>query len=189
MSIIRKFAQVVALSSFVFGSFASSAFSAPAPQNAVVEMAQQQTLIAQNQISLPATGERRDNVAVGTMYTKFTLNPDGTLNVNTEVRNRHRIKGFTGGVAIVLTDIKGETIWNSEQQQYGINPRYTSRKEKVRNENWSARVPLDVLSQVAGHAIIQEHTPRDRFGEWLKTPAGQLAKKAAIYYFKSQFGI
>jgi hypothetical protein len=47
MSIISKFAQVVALSSFVFGSFASSAISAPAPQNAGRQMLQGQTLIAQ----------------------------------------------------------------------------------------------------------------------------------------------
>ena len=129
-------------------------------------------------ITFPVNGERQDKIQSGSMYTRFTLNPNGNLYTTTRTWTKVKLKGFTGGVFIALTDVSGFPIWTTTQQRYGVDGTWIGKSD--RTETWQAKVPADILARVEGYAIVQEHTPRARVWEWVQSEEGQRTIKAAV---------
>ncbi|HAZ46264.1 MAG TPA: hypothetical protein DDW76_06040 [Cyanobacteria bacterium UBA11369] len=129
-------------------------------------------------ISFPINGERHDDVGGGHMNTSFTINSNGNLYATTRTWTNVKMMGFTGGVFIAITDENGFPIWATEQHRYGVDGQWINRSD--RTETWQATVPPDILSRAKGYAIIQQHTPRPRVLEWLKSEEGQGIILAAV---------
>jgi hypothetical protein len=129
-------------------------------------------------IAFPVNGERQDKVQSGSMHTHFTFNSNGNLYATTRTWTKVKLKGFTGGVFIALTDASGFPIWTTNQQRYGVDGTWIGQSD--RTETWQASVPEDILPRVGGYAIIQEHTPRARVWEWILSEEGQRTIKAAV---------
>lgn len=115
------------------------------------------------------------------METSFNLDSNGNLNARTKTWTDVKLKGFTGGVIIAFTDVSGNTIWSTDQQRYGVDGKFIGNSN--RTENWQAKVPPEILSQIGGYAILQEHTPRGRTLEWLRSPEGQETIKGIVNIF------
>ena len=138
-------------------------------------------------ISFPITGERDNSVGNGGMRTSFTLNSDGRLTAVTNTRTKVKGAGFTGGVSIILLNGDRQPIWASEVHKYGVDGCLIGTCN--RNENWSDSVPPDILRQVRGYAILQQHAPKwlqlvgqrgDQFLRWLNSSEGQGTIKTIV---------
>ena len=137
--------------------------------------------------TFPVQGtQKNDVVRKGYMETSFALESDGTLNAVTKTWTTVKFAGFTGGVIITLTNADGIPIWATDQQTYGVDGTKIPRKKSSRTENWQAQVPPEILSQVKGYAILQEHTPRTRVLDWITSSEAQQIVKAAVKYFGSK---
>jgi len=129
--------------------------------------------------TFPVQGNRKDDVVrKGYMETSFDLDSNGNLNARTRTWTDVKLKGFTGGVLIAFTDASGSAIWSTDQQRYGVDGKAIGNSN--RTENWQAKVPPEILSRISGYAILQEHTPRGRALDWIRSPEGQDTIKGLI---------
>lgn len=131
-------------------------------------------------VAFPITGDRDDKVANGRMRTSFTLSADGTLTAVTNTRTGVQLAGFTGGASIILLDGNKQPIWASSVHRYGVDGCMIGTCN--RNDNWSDSVPSDILSQVKGYSILQQHEPKwlnlvgekgEKFLGWLRSDEGK----------------
>jgi hypothetical protein len=131
-------------------------------------------------INFPITGEKDNSVANGGMRTSFTLNSDGRLTAVTNTRTKVKLAGFTGGVSIILLNADRKPIWASAVHRYGVDGCLVGTCN--RNENWNDSVPPDILRQVRGYAILQQHDPKwlrlvgqrgEQFLHWLNSDEGK----------------
>lgn len=143
----------------------------------------QKSIIIAQTVTFPLQGSRKDDVVKkGYMETSFDLDSNGNLNARTKTWTDVKLKGFTGGVLIAFTDASGNAIWSTEQQRYGVDGKLIGNSN--RTENWQAKVPPEILSRISGYAILQEHTPRGRALDWIRSSEGQQTIKAIVSFFK-----
>ena len=139
----------------------------------------QESITIAQATTFPVQGtQKTDVVKKGYMETSFDLDSNGNLNATTRTWTDVKLKGFTGGVIIAFTDATGSAIWSTEQQRYGVDGKMIGNSN--RTENWQATVPPDVLNRIEGYAIIQEHTPRSRVGDWIRSEEAKQIINAII---------
>lgn len=138
-------------------------------------------------VAFPITGERDDAVANGRMRTSFTLNSSGQLTAVTNTRTKVKLAGFTGGSSIILLNVNRQPIWASSVHRYGVDGCLIGICN--RNENWSESVPPNILSQVRGYAILQQHNPKwlslvgqrgEQFLRWLNSDEGKATVSTVV---------
>ena len=136
-------------------------------------------------VAFPITGDRDDKVANGRMRTSFTLSADGRLTAVTNTRTGVQLAGFTGGTSIILLDGNKQPIWTSRVRRYGVDGCMIGTCN--RNDNWSDSVPPDILSQVRGYSIFQQHDSQllkrfevrtEQFLRWLRSDEGKATMSA-----------
>ena len=175
----------IALTTTVVPAHASS--KVDSARTATLSPIPQRSITIAQAATFPVQGMKKDNVVrKGYMETSFALESNGTLNAVTKTWTDVKFAGFTGGVVIALTNADGIPIWATEQQRYGVDGKAIPGKKSSRTENWQAQIPPDILSKIKGYAIIQEHTPRNRVFDWIKSPEAQQIVKGVIKYFGEQ---
>lgn len=133
--------------------------------------------LASTKPAFPIKGSRHDDVANGHMQTDFTLDAGGNLNAVTRWWTNVKLKGFTGSVTVVLTDSNRRALWASNPQTHGVDGEWVGDDD--RHENWSASVPSNIINEVRGYAILQQHEPKWRFDKaeqflsWLGSDEGK----------------
>jgi hypothetical protein len=143
----------------------------------------QKSITVAQTATFPVQGTRKDEVVKkGYMETSFDLDSNGNLNARTKTWTDVKLKGFTGGALIAFTDASGTAIWSTEQQRYGVDGKFIGNSN--RTENWQAKVPPEILSRISGYAILQEHTPKGRTLDWLRSSEGQETIKSVVNIFR-----
>jgi hypothetical protein len=104
------------------------------------------------------------------MQTSFTLHETGHLEALTRTWTELFHKDFTGSVSVVLVDENGRELWASREREYNVAGKCLGKHE--RRDEWSDRVPQEVLSQVLGYAIIHQHAPENRSVHLLMSEEG-----------------
>jgi len=108
------------------------------------------------------------------METNITISNNGRIDGVTHIWTDNHYQGFTGAVAVVVTDSAGNHLYVTAPQSYGINCRFCPGTHD-RTQQWSDSVPSDMLGQVGGYIIFHSTNPRDRWQDWLKD-AGEINK-------------
>jgi hypothetical protein len=93
----------------------------------------------------------------GFMHTDVTIFSDGLLNAVTHTWEVTDLRGFKGGVATTLLDQNNHALWVSATQHYGVDGKWIGTSD--RTENWSDRVPAEVLPNIRAVAIVQHWNP------------------------------
>ncbi|MEG4009856.1 hypothetical protein QUA23_27675, partial [Microcoleus sp. Pol1C5] len=128
----------------------------------------------------PIKGSQHDDVAGGHMQTDFSLDAGGTLNAVTRWWTNVKLKGFTGSVTVVLTDIDKRPLWATAPRTHAVDGEWIGDDD--RHENWSETVPSGIIDQVHGYAILQQHDPKwlslvgdrgEQFLRWLNSDDGK----------------
>ncbi len=101
------------------------------------------------------------------MKTDITISNNGRIDGVTRIWTAKQWQGFTGAVAVALTDVDGNILHVTEPHSYGVSCKRCPGPSD-RTQGWTDAVPSNVLSQVRKYAIIQTTNPRDRWREWLR---------------------
>ncbi|WP_426519550.1 hypothetical protein ACPPVQ_05805 [Diaminobutyricibacter sp. McL0618] len=134
-----------------------------------------------------ASNQGPDPIAkTGYMSSSATLDAQGALSVQTHIWSVQWLKGFTGGVQVVVGDVNGNIIATSPLQQYGVDGTMTTLPSS-RTVNWMAA--LGPAAAANGHTlkILHMWSPKNRLGidipkieTTVKTIAELIAAIAAV---------
>lgn len=122
------------------------------------------------------------------MRTELTLQRSGALAGQLDAVTRTwtgiKMRGFTGGVYVLLRHTTGAVIGVTGLHTFGVDGKWVGRAD--RTEFWQERITPSVAAATVGVEIIQLHTPRDRYNAILAeiVDKAQRAKEAA-----SQLGL
>jgi hypothetical protein len=118
------------------------------------------------------------------METSITISNNGRIDGVTHIWTANNWSGFTGAVAVVITDSAGNVLHVTPQQSYGVDCVRCPGPDD-RTQQWSDTVPSNVLNQVGGYAIVHTTNPRNRWRDWLATAREAATEIRATY---RQFG-
>lgn len=114
------------------------------------------------------------------METNITISNNGRIDGVTRIWTAKQWKGFTGSVAVAITDRAGNVLYVTNPQSWGVDCKRCPGPSN-RTQGWADTVPANVLSKVGGYAIIHATNPRDRWRDWLSNAKEAVAEIKAIY--------
>lgn len=139
-----------------------------------------QLLLAQNQ-RFPLRGsqftELRDHRR---METSITISNNGRIDGVTRTWTAAQWTGFTGSVAVAITDRAGNVLYVTNPKSYGVDGKRIP-KPSSRTDRWTEVIPSNVLRRVGGYAIFHTTSPRDRWKSWLSTAKEAATEIKGIY--------
>lgn len=110
------------------------------------------------------------------MKTDITISNNGRVDGVTRTWTDKQWTGFTGSVAVQITDRDGNVIYVTEPRSYGVQAKRLPGPSD-RTQSWSDQIPAGEVSKVGGYRIIHTTSPRNRWRDWLKE-AGEAVKAA-----------
>jgi hypothetical protein len=117
------------------------------------------------------------------METQVTISNNGRIDGVTRIWTAKQLKGFTGSVAVTITDRAGNVLHVTNPQTWGVDCKRCPGPSD-RTQSWTDSVPSSVLDKVGGYAIFHTTNPRDRWRDWLSTAREAATEIKGIY---SQF--
>jgi hypothetical protein len=169
--------------SFIVASQATLALNLESHKSAETTLESKNLLLAQNQ-RFPLRGSKFTELGDHRrMESSITISNNGRVDGVTRIWTAKQWKGFTGSVAVAITDRAGNVLYVTNPQSWGVDCKRCPGPSN-RTQGWSDTVPSNVLPKVGGYAIIHTTNPRDRWRTWLSTAKEAVAEIKAIY---SQF--
>jgi hypothetical protein len=104
------------------------------------------------------------------MTTDVTVSNSGRIDGKTKTKSSEAMRGFTGGVEVLLTDRAGNILYQTALRKYGVNGTAMGGQSE-RTENWSETVPGDALNKVSAVVIHHSYEPKVRLAAglgWIK---------------------
>ena len=127
-----------------------------------------QPILAQSQ-HFPLRGSRFTELGDHRrMETSITISNNGRIDGVTRTWTAKQWQGFTGSVAVVITDRAGNVLHVTNPQSWGVDCRRCPGPSD-RTQGWTDAVPRNVLDRVGGYDIRHTTSPRDRWRDWLRT--------------------
>ena len=150
------------------------------PVYAVPNLSEQKLLLAQSQ-RFPLKGSKFTELGDHRrMETSVTISKNGRIDGVTRTWTAKQWKGFTGSVAVAITDRSGNVLHVTEPKSWGVDCKRCPGPSN-RTQSWSDAVPRNVLSRVGGYAIIHTTNPRDRWRSWLSDAKEAATEIKSIY--------
>lgn len=148
------------------GAVGSAATSAKYRPGQIVDMNIARTAMAVT--AFPVKGYKRKEIngnSAWTMKTWVTVSDNGRIDGKTRLKSAEALRGFTGGVEVLLTDRVGNILHQTDLRKYGVNP------NKTRTENWSETASPETLNKVRAVVVHQTYEPKVRLAAglgWIK---------------------
>ena len=150
------------------------------PVYAVPNLSEQKLLLAQSQ-RFPLKGSQFTELGDHRrMETSITISNNGRIDGVTRTWTAAQWTGFTGSVALAITDRNGNILYVTEPKSWGVDGKRIP-KPSNRTEAWSDAVPRNVLSKVGGYSIIHTTKQRDRWRSWLRDAKEAATEIKGIY--------
>jgi hypothetical protein len=175
--------RTLTLSAFavLFGS--SIGFKSVMPVYAGTSLSGEKLLLAQSK-PFPLQGSKFTELGDHRrMETSITISKNGRIDGVTRIWTAAKWTGFTGSVAVAITDRAGNRLYVTNPQSWGVDCKRCPGPSN-RTQSWADTVPANVLKQVGGYAIIHQTNPRSRWRSWLSDTKEAVGEIKAIY---SQF--
>lgn len=148
------------------GSTSSAATSAKYRPGQLVDMNIAKTAMAVT--AFPVEGYKKKEIngnSAWTMKTWVTVSNNGRIDGKTRLKSAEALRGFTGGIEVLLTDRAGNILHQTNLRKYGVNA------NKSRTENWSETATPETLNKVRAVVIHQSYEPKVRVAAglgWIK---------------------
>ncbi|HET6201893.1 MAG TPA: hypothetical protein VFI25_03720 [Planctomycetota bacterium] len=165
-------------------------FSLPVPQASQLTIGQRVWLVGNEAhvVAFPIeTSARKDLGGGDHMETTVKISNTGMISGLTRTWTNEALRGFTGGVEVVLLDAKQNELYVTEKRRYGVNGEALGSPSD-RKDSWHEEIPVEVrpqvLENVRGVSILQLRAPRshwDRTVEMIKDCL-EIAKDAGAIY-------
>jgi hypothetical protein len=150
------------------------------PVNAGTSLSGEKLLLAQSK-PFPLKGSRFTELGDHRrMETNITISKNGRVDGVTRIWTDKQWKGFTGSVAVAITDRAGNVLYVTNPQSWGVDCKRCPGPSN-RTQSWVDTVPSKVLGKVGGYAIIHTTSPRDRWRSWLSTAREAATEIKGIY--------
>lgn len=141
-------------------------FNLVMPVNAETSLSNKKLLVAQSK-PFPLKGSKFTELGDHRrMETNITISKNGRIDGVTRIWTDKQWKGFTGSVAVGITDRAGNVLYVTDPQKWGVDCKRCPGPSN-RTQSWADTVPSNVLRNVGGYAIIHTTSPRDRWRSWL----------------------
>ena len=114
------------------------------------------------------------------METNITISKDGRIDGVTRTWTAAKWTGFTGSVAVAITDLSGNRLYVTNPQSYGVDCKRCPGSSN-RTQSWADTIPANVLSNVGGYAIIHTTNPRSKWRSWLSDAKEAVGEIIGIY--------
>jgi hypothetical protein len=104
------------------------------------------------------------------MTTEVTVSKNGLMEGKTKTKSSEAMRGFTGGVEVLLTDRAAKVLYQTQLRTYGVNGTAMGGKSE-RTVNWTNTVPADALNKVSAVVIYHSYEPKVRLAAgigWIK---------------------
>jgi hypothetical protein len=158
----------------------SNSSSLQLTEDILTSSSQERLLIAQSQ-RFPLQGSQFDELGDHRrMETQITVSNNGRIDGMTRIWTDKKWKGFTGSVAVAITDRAGNTLYVTNPQSWGVDCKRCPGPSN-RTQGWADTVPSNVLKQVGGYRILHTTNPRDRWRSWLSDTKEAATEIKAIY--------
>ncbi len=155
------------------GKVGSSSSSAKFRPGQTVDMNMKKTLVAIT--PFPVEDEKRSQIngnSAWVMRTSITVSNNGRVDGKTKIKSAEALRGFTGGVEVLLTDRSGNILHQTNLRTYGVNA------NSERTKNWSETVSADVINKTRRVAIKHSYEPKNRFAAslgWIRDNADDIS--------------
>lgn len=118
------------------------------------------------------------------MKTDITVSKDGRIDADTRTWTSEALRGFTGGVFVVLTDCDGNVQHYTSQHSYGVNG--TAGGKSDRTEHWSEPIPPEKMPKIGGYLVKHVRNPQN--DRWVQSLVTGMHWAAEVYreYKKAQ---
>jgi hypothetical protein len=149
--------------------------------NVLASSSHERLLIAQSQrFPLRSSDEYTDLGDHRQMQTQITISNNGRIDGVTRIWTDKKWQGFTGAVAVVITDRAGNILYVTNPQSWGVDCKRCPGPSN-RTQGWADTVPSNVLKQVGGYRILHTTNPRNRWRSWLSDTKEAATEIKAIY--------
>jgi hypothetical protein len=159
---------------------ASLASDLQVPASTVTNSATKSLLVAQNQ-RFPLRGSKFTELGDHRrMETSITISNNGRIDGVTRIWTAAKWTGFTGSVAVAITDRNGNRLYVTNPQSWGVDCKRCPGPSS-RTQSWADTVPANVLGKVGGYAIIHTTNPKPRWRSWLSDAKEAVGEIKTIY--------
>lgn len=136
-----------------------------------VYMNDQGNLAAVTTFPVSFTKKNKIEKSSRTMETTVILSDSGRMDGRTKIKTSEALRGFTGGVQVVVTDLGGNQLYTTKMRTYGVDGTANPNNNSSRTEKWTEQVPTEALDKAAALVIWHSHEPKNRIPgavEWVK---------------------
>ena len=112
------------------------------------------------------------------MTTEVTVSKNGRIDGKTKTKSSEAMRGFTGGVEVLLTDRAANILYQTRLRTYGVNGTAMGGKSE-RNETWSETAPAEAINKVSAVVIYHSYEPKVKLAAgigWIKDNWDLVAK-------------
>lgn len=168
------------LSAFALLLGGSIGFKSVMPVYAGTSLPSEKLLLAQSK-PFPLRGSKFTELGDHRrMETSITISKNGRVDGVTRIWTAAKWTGFTGSVAVAITDRAGNVLYVTNPQKWGVDCKRCPGPSN-RTQSWADTVPSNVLGKVGGYAIIHTTSPRGDWCSWLRTAREAATEIKGIY--------
>jgi len=122
---------------------------------------------------------KNDGVCGGANMTSHVeLHPDGRVIGNTYTRTKVKLRGYTGGVGVVLLDAARSPLWSGSWHRYGVDGCYIGTCK--RHDDWMEHAPAHLVKRTRYISVVQKCSPKNPLWDWAVKHKDEIIRASVV---------